>query len=246
MNKTTPANDQRRQIPSQVLADRFLRSEASIPFNLNAYERVLLFILASYAGGKINCFPSHQSLSTYCGMSVDSVKRYTKSLKGKELITIIRVNGCNNTYQLNIPIVEPNAKSTGCSQPPPADSTTHPGLTATSPGADSPTNNISNNINQSTSFGHTNKMTKNHPLKKREHTLPEDMKINDRHRELASELNLNVESEFNHFKEHHLAKGSVYTRWDMAFCTWLRNASKFSSKKSTRLASDYMQGVGYE
>lgn len=134
-------------IQAQIIIDRFLRSDLSAQYNLNVYERMILVILASYAGTKSDCFPSHLSLATNGGMSVDSVKSYTKSLEEKGLVKVLRSCGVNNHYQLTIP----SADSTRSSQHPvPA---TPPTLLSEPlvPSADSTTNNISNNISECTS-----------------------------------------------------------------------------------------------
>ena len=137
---------------SQILIDRFLRSENSHQRNLHAHEKLLLFFLASYMGKKTMCYPSHQSLANDCTLSSDSVKRRLKSLEKKNIITVSRKSGCNNQYAFNLKIInEPSADSTQCCQHLEADSTTHPVPTAPTPSAHSTPNNISNNIKECTS-----------------------------------------------------------------------------------------------
>jgi hypothetical protein len=223
---------------SQIIVDRFLRSNLSHSFKLNAYERILLVILASYAGHKDKCFPSHQSLSIDCGMSTDSVGRYAQLLEEKQLLTINRVTGNNNLYKLSIPMMTPTADSTHRSEQPPADSDNHASLTAASPTAESGTNNISNNIKESTSLLSLKKQ-------KTKSSFPVGMTTTERHKNIAFELGLNIEDEFECFKEHHTANGNKFERWDMAFNMWLRRAAKYSQKKSTT-TSDVMIGVGHE
>ncbi|PWY56059.1 hypothetical protein DGG96_08980 [Legionella qingyii] len=222
---------------AQIVVDRFLRQEHSHAFMLNAYERLLLVMLASYMGNKTSCFPSHQSLSIDCGMSTDSVKRTLKSLENKYLIKILRTTGSSNHYQLTIP----SADSTGCSQPPVANSTIHLVASAGTPGANSPPNNISNNIKQYTLLA--NKKLRVKTIKK---TFPQKFAINESHREKANGLSLDIDSEFEHFKEHHIAKGSKFSDWGMAFHTWLRNAAKFSQQKKSFDTTNIMSGVGRE
>jgi len=130
---------------SQIIVDRFLRSSFSI--GLNVYEKMLLVILASYAGLKSECFPSQSTLAINCSISKDSIKRYTKSLERKGLIKIIRELGENNRYQLSIP----SANSTQCFQQlaiTDHSTTCHESLLLS---ADSTANNINNNINKYTS-----------------------------------------------------------------------------------------------
>lgn len=65
---------------------------------------------------------------------------------------------------------------------------------------------------------------------KRATQYPKELEPNDRNRELAKELGLNLQSEFEAFSDHHQAKGSTYKDWNLALNTWLRNAVKFGSK----------------
>lgn len=65
---------------------------------------------------------------------------------------------------------------------------------------------------------------------KRATQYPKELEPNDRNRELAKELGVNLQSEFEAFADHHQAKGSTYKDWNLALNTWLRNAVKFGSK----------------
>lgn len=225
---------------SQIIVDRFLRDASSHSFNLNAYERILLVILASYAGQKKECFPSHLSLSINCGMSIDSVGRHIKLLEKKKLLTVVRTTGNNNLYILTIPETTPTADSTYRSLLVPADSTNPLPLAALPPPASSETNNISNNINEYTSLNKAKKSSK------KKTALPENMNIENTHREMANRFGLNIDNEFQHFKEYHLSKDNKFARWDMAFNIWLRNAFKFLKKSPASSTVDIMMGAGHE
>lgn len=58
---------------SQIIIDRFLRSESSYQYSLHAYEKLILFFLASYMGKKSTCYPSFKSLALACNLSVASI-----------------------------------------------------------------------------------------------------------------------------------------------------------------------------
>ena len=208
---------------AQIIVDRFLRQGHSYPFMLNAFERLLLVMLASYAGNKTNCYPSHQSLSRDCGMSTDSVKRNLKSLENKSIVKILHSTGFNNHYELTIP----SADDTVGSQHLVANSTTYPVPSAPTPSAYSPPNNISNNIKQYTSS--SNKKSWTQVVKK---PFPQEFMIDESRCEKANSLSLDVDCEVEHFKEYHIAKGNQFADWGMAFHTWLRNAAKFSQQKN--------------
>lgn len=60
--------------------------------------------------------------------------------------------------------------------------------------------------------------------------FPEGFQFNERADAMAKGYGLNVHKEFAAFRDHHVAKGSVFKDWDAAFRTWLRNAVKFAAK----------------
>jgi hypothetical protein len=220
-------------IQAQILIDRFLRNEISQQYKLNAYEKLILFFLASYMGVKSVCYPSYPTLAIECSISVDTVKRSIQSLENRLLIKIVRAKGKNNYYSFTELIIDPvGAHSTQCSEHLGANSSDHQVLTATRVGADSPPNNIINNIKECTSVISLKERQANKSTKTNKSSFPEAMEIGDIHRAIAIQSDLDVEAEYIHFKEHHLSKGSKFLRWDMAFNTWLRNAAKFTKKKS--------------
>jgi hypothetical protein len=61
-------------------------------------------------------------------------------------------------------------------------------------------------------------------------SFPDGFNFNERAEEMAKGRGLNVHQEFAAFRDHHVAKGSVFKDWDAAFRTWLRNAVKFAAK----------------
>lgn len=60
--------------------------------------------------------------------------------------------------------------------------------------------------------------------------FPDGFQFNQRAEAMAKGYGLNVHKEFAAFRDHHVAKGSVFKDWDAAFRTWLRNAVKFAAK----------------
>jgi uncharacterized protein YdaU (DUF1376 family) len=61
----------------------------------------------------------------------------------------------------------------------------------------------------------------------KETQLPDDYKPNDKHYQLAKELNININQELLKFSDYHKSKGSKFKSWDYALNTWLRNAADF-------------------
>ena len=54
--------------------------------------------------------------------------------------------------------------------------------------------------------------------------FPSGFLWNGSHVEKAAARGVNVEVEFEKFKDYHLAKGSTFVDWGRAFHTWLNNA----------------------
>lgn len=72
--------------------------------------------------------------------------------------------------------------------------------------------------------------------RKRATQLPDDWQPNERHRELATSLGVDLDRERQQFEDHHAAKGSTFKDWDRAFNTWLRNAQEFGRGKKDQPA----------
>jgi len=76
--------------------------------------------------------------------------------------------------------------------------------------------------------------------------LPTDFAPKDSHRQLARELNLNLEMVFRKFCDHHASKGTKFKDWNSGLNTWLRREREFtrSEKKPVPgyvpLPSDYV------
>jgi len=67
--------------------------------------------------------------------------------------------------------------------------------------------------------------------RKRATQRPDDWKPDDKHRELAEQLELVIDRELEQFTDYHDSKGSTFKDWDAAFRTWLRNAAKWGTSK---------------
>lgn len=60
--------------------------------------------------------------------------------------------------------------------------------------------------------------------------LPDDFAPTEQHRTMAQQHGLNLEQEFEQFKDHHAAAGSRFLDWHAALRTWLRNAAKWQAR----------------
>lgn len=67
--------------------------------------------------------------------------------------------------------------------------------------------------------------------KARKRALPEDFTPTVDHFELAKTVGVDLEAEFEQFRDYHRAKGSTMKDWNAALRTWLRNAQKFGGRK---------------
>lgn len=64
--------------------------------------------------------------------------------------------------------------------------------------------------------------------------LPESWTPNDGHHELARAERVDLAREAAKFRDHHLAKGSMFKDWDRAFSNWLRRSAEFQARASPR------------
>ena len=69
--------------------------------------------------------------------------------------------------------------------------------------------------------------------KKKSHSIPQEWLPNEKHAESCLEKGLLINDLVEHFRDHHISKGSKMADWDAAFRNWIRNAVKFN-KPATR------------
>ncbi len=76
--------------------------------------------------------------------------------------------------------------------------------------------------------------------------LPNPFPMTARHIEFAAERGIvgkAAEYQFERFKSHHGAKGSVFASWDQAWQTWVLNQARFNgTAPQTRPPTDGMDG----
>lgn len=82
--------------------------------------------------------------------------------------------------------------------------------------------------------------------KKPARPMPQPFPMTERHVSFAAErgvLGKAAEYQFERFKAHHGAKGSVFASWDQAWQTWVLNQARFNgTAPQTRPPSDGMDG----
>ena len=66
-------------------------------------------------------------------------------------------------------------------------------------------------------------------------SFPKDFAVSDAVRSLArSKAWPDPDSEFERFRDYHVAKGSMFCDWEAALRTWLRNGKKFTEEKNPK------------
>lgn len=82
--------------------------------------------------------------------------------------------------------------------------------------------------------------------KKPARAMPDPFLMTEKHRAFAAERGIigrAAEYQFDRFKSHHGAKGSVFASWDQAWQTWVLNQARFAgTAPTTRPANDGMDG----
>lgn len=72
----------------------------------------------------------------------------------------------------------------------------------------------------------------NNTAKKNKHSIPQEWLPNEKHAVTCIENNLLINDLVDHFRDHHISKGSKMADWDAAFRNWIRNAIKFSKSNT--------------
>lgn len=89
----------------------FIRSEKGISYKFSSNEINILFLLASYMGNKINCWPSIKSLILVSSLSAPRVLskstliRNIKKLESKKILLIKKEINKNNEYEFSDEVV---------------------------------------------------------------------------------------------------------------------------------------------
>jgi uncharacterized protein YdaU (DUF1376 family) len=90
---------------------------------------------------------------------------------------------------------------------------------------------VEQNTNSSSSSATTYKKTKQSTvLTKKSTQMPSDFVPTDEHYDLGDELDVNVDTQFEQFKDWAESKGTVYKNWNAAFRNWLRRSKNFTKQ----------------
>ena len=76
-------------------------------------------------------------------------------------------------------------------------------------------------------------------LQRRKHTYPSDFAVSEEMREWAKkEQTPNPDLQLEAFRDHHIAKASLFVDWEAALRTWLRNAKRFGANGKGKADKD--------
>lgn len=71
------------------------------------------------------------------------------------------------------------------------------------------------------------------------HTFPKDFCLDEEMKAFARKFSVGPGPTFEHFKDHHISKGSKFVDWKAAWRTWCRNARAYSRGKPNGNDSQY-------
>ena len=188
------------------------------------YEVSVMLALANHADDDGVCYPSIARISRLARMSERGVQCVIKRLSERGYLDVDAGAGRSGT---NLYIVRPtpapgappatHAPRTRCTTPP------HPTTFTPAPGAPEPSITIIEPSIEAASA----------KPPKRRCRIPPDWVPSDRNIQDAIDRQFSasdIENEACKFRDHHLAKASLFADWDAAWRTWLGNARKFGAR----------------
>lgn len=164
--------------------------------------KIVLLALADYADGDGVCWPGQKSIAAKAGMSERTVREKLSALEELGYIARRRrqnSEGYRSTDEYKLLPAAPAAWPTGEGAGP------HRQTVA---GTEEPSEPSA-----------TNKQSA-----PRQTQLPADLTWTNAHSVKALKRGVDVEDQFEKFKDYHLARASKFADWDRAFHTWLNNA----------------------
>lgn len=164
--------------------------------------KVILLALADWADGDGVAYPGQKSLARKTSISERTLRRHLQTLEEMGLIerrrrSLDNGNRTSDEYRL---LAQP-ANLAG-SQPANLGGDNRPTVAGTGePSVEPPVTTTA-----------------------RARRMPADLAWNNAHSLKATARRLDIEVEFEKFKDYHLSKGSTFVDWDRAFHYWLSNA----------------------
>lgn len=225
----------------------------ALNLNLPPSPKLVTIVLANYTNENGQCWPSFETIAKKTSLSRRSVISQIAYLEKNGILKKIkRHDSASNIYELNLNTSEnisPVTHQKGSENiSPPSE--------ISSPEVVKPFHHLVNDVHQGSepvSPPLVNVLHPNHQLnhqrniyrniereKKRGCTLPEDFTLTEKHRALAKKYNiLDVDEQFEHFRDYHLSRGTVFKSWDAGFRTWLHRAASFTPKQKKQTLEEH-------
>lgn len=198
-------------------------------------DLLLLLALADQSDDKGRCWPSVQHLADKTRLSRATVQRRLHALRDSGLITTEARAGGSNLYHFTFAVAIPDVDVVPQNAAP---NLPHPegglNLRPASPneaGGASPTDAGGASPGEALTVNEPSMNRQSSKPRKRNTTIPDSFNFGDV-ADWTAKSGLPVDaSDFEHFRDHHTAKGSVMKDWHAAWRTWARNSRKFSGGK---------------
>jgi hypothetical protein len=209
----------------------------------NFFAKALLRYLATHNFHKPGFFFKNSTYMTALEISEKTLQRALTHLENDNLITIehrFDENGrqISNGIYLNIPdeflnnyekMIGEGVRSDGKNSPP--QSTTLGSSSSRPPHRliDDPYNSNITNIKSNNNIGE--EITKKRKKKRKpEKPIPDNYLYNDTHKIIATSFNVDIDHQFEIFKDHALQNERLCRNWDAAFRNWLRKAPEYKPR----------------
>lgn len=217
----------------------------------NPLRKLVLLKLADNANDAGECWPSLQYIADQCEVSRSSVKNHIRELESAGLVTR-QYRKTDRGNQSNIYHITLGQKKTDMGQhlPEVGQQVTEGRSTDAPPprAADAPRTShslepITEPVNEPL-IADSKKSAKPSGKKSasRKVALPDEFKPTAQHVELANKSGVDLNHEFEQFKDYHKAKDSKMVDWHAALRTWIRNAAKFAKSKPVGKRAGYLAG----
>jgi len=164
--------------------------------------KLVLLVLADHADDKGFCFPGVDTIARRASVSERTLTRVLASLEENGYIARSRRHLSNGNRTSDGYLLTPDKATEWRVDQPPSETDQPPTVAATEePPVEPPVNTT-----------------------RRARQLPSDLEWNTAHSVKAMARHVDVEVEFEKFKDYHLARATKFVDWDRAFHTWLNNA----------------------
>lgn len=209
----------------------------ALNLNLPPSPKLVTIVLANYTNENGQCWPSFETIAKKTSLSRRSVISQISFLEERGVLRKIkRHDSASNIYELNLRSSEnisPAKGNTGSETiSPPSEAISPEVVKPFHQGSEPVSPPLVNVLHPNHQLNHQRNINNTIGTKKpRGSTFPQDFTLTEKHREMARKHKVeNVEEQFEHFRDHHLSRGTVFKDWDAGFRTWLHRAAAYTPK----------------